>query len=80
MSDHNKPAVLIADDDERSRARLCQGFEFRGWAVFGAADGAAARTLAVEAAPGLAIVDLKTPNGSGLDLVRHLRQDRRSLQ
>jgi len=42
MSDPNKPAALIVDDDERFRERLCQAFAKRGWEVFGAADGVAA--------------------------------------
>jgi two-component system, response regulator RegA len=73
MSDHNKPAVLIVDDDERFRARLCQAFELRGWEASGAPDGPAARALAVEVAPDLALVDLKLASESGLDIVRHLR-------
>ena len=73
MSDHNKQAVLIIDDDERFRARLCQAFERRGWEAFGAADGVAALALAAEAAPDLALVDLKMPGESGLDIVRQLR-------
>ena len=74
MSDQNKPAVLIVDDDERFRARLCQAFGRRGWEATGAGDGAAARELAIEVAPDLAIVDLKMAGESGLDVVRHLRE------
>ena len=74
MSEQNRPAVLIVDDDERFRARLCQAFEFRGWEAFGAAAGAAARALAIEGAPDLAIVDLKMATESGLDVVRQLRE------
>ena len=74
MTDQNKPAALIVDDDERYRVRLCQAFALRGWEAIGAADGAAARTLAVEAAPDLAIVDLRMANESGLDIVRQLRE------
>ena len=66
-------AVLIIDDDERFRARLCRAFELRGWEAFGAADGAAARTIAVEVEPDLALVDLKLASESGLDVVRQLR-------
>jgi two-component system response regulator RegA len=73
MSDQNKPAVLVIDDDERFRVRLCQSFELRGWEAVGAADGAAARTLALELAPDLALVDLKMASESGLDIVRSLR-------
>jgi two-component system response regulator RegA len=74
MSDQDKPAALIVDDDERFRVRLCQAFALRGWEAFGAADGAAARALAVEVAPDLAIVDLRLASESGLDLVRQLRE------
>ena len=65
--------MLVIDDDERFRARLCQAFEFRGWEAFGAADGVVARNLAIEGAPDLAIVDLKMASESGLDVVRQLR-------
>ena len=74
MTDQNKPAALIVDDDERYRVRLCQAFVLRGWEAFGAADGAAARDLAIEVAPDLAIVDLRLPGESGIDIVRQLRE------
>ena len=74
MSDQDKPAALIVDDDERFRVRLCQAFALRGWEAFGAADGAAARDLAVEVAPDLAVVDLRMASESGLDIVRQLRE------
>jgi two-component system response regulator RegA len=74
MSDHDKPAALIIDDDERFRVRLCQAFALRGWEAFGAANGTAARDLAVEVAPDLAIVDLRMASESGLDIVRQLRE------
>ena len=74
MSDQDKPAALIVDDDDRYRVRLCQAFALRGWEAFGAADGAAARALAVEVAPDLAIVDLRMASESGLDIVRQLRE------
>ncbi len=74
MTDNNRPAVLIVDDDDRFRLRLCQAFALRGWEAFDAADGAAARARAVDVAPDLAIVDLKMAGESGLDVVRHLRE------
>lgn len=67
------PRVLIIDDDERFRARLCRSFELRGWEAFGAASGAVAQALAVEVVPDLALVDLKLASESGLDVVRQLR-------
>lgn len=73
MSDQNRPAVLVIDDDERFRARLCRSFELRGWEAVGAGDGVAARALAVDVAPDLALVDLKMEGESGLDIVRNLR-------
>jgi two-component system response regulator RegA len=74
MSDQDKPAALIVDDDERFRVRLCRAFALRGWQAWGAADGAAARDLAVEVAPDLAVVDLRMASESGLDIVRQLRE------
>jgi two-component system response regulator RegA len=74
MSDQNKPAVLIIDDDERFRLSVCHAFERRGWEAFGAVDGVEARSLAAEVAPDLTLVDLKMESESGLDVVRNLRE------
>ncbi|HWF10122.1 MAG TPA: response regulator [Bryobacteraceae bacterium] len=67
-------AALIVDDDDIFRNRLCRAFESRGWETHGAADGAGALQLSAQSSPDLAIVDLRLPGMSGLDIVQGLRQ------
>lgn len=66
-------AVLIVDDDEVFRTRLCRAFRDRGWTAEAAADGQAALRLAREDSPDLAVLDLRMPGMNGLDLARELR-------
>jgi two-component system response regulator RegA len=66
--------LLIVDDDERFRERLMQAFRARGFEVRGAADYDEAVTSAAAESPELALVDLKLPGGSGVDLVRELKR------
>ena len=66
--------LLIVDDDDRFRARLMQAFRERGFEVRGAADSGEALKSAGAESPELALVDLRLPGGSGLDLVRALKQ------
>ena len=73
MSDKENQAALIVDDDEVFRARLCRAFRLRGWEAHEAADAAAALEAARDAAPDLAVVDLRLAGDSGLDVVRGLR-------
>jgi len=65
-------SLLLVDDDDVLRARLARALRARGYVVREAADAAAAhRALAVPAI-GWAVVDLRLPDGSGLDVVRAL--------
>jgi two-component system, response regulator RegA len=67
-------AVLVVDDDEVFRGRLCRAFRDRGWEAREAADAEAGLRLAKEESPDLAVVDLRMPGPSGVDLLRELRQ------
>ena len=67
------PDVLLVDDDEVFRPRLARAFRDRGWQVREARDVAAGRAAIVAAAPGHAVIDLRLPDGSGLELVREVR-------
>jgi two-component system response regulator RegA len=67
-------SVLIVDDDDVYRNRLCRAFADRGWDAIGATDGAEAVALATEESPDLAIVDLRLPESSGLDIIQSLRR------
>lgn len=72
MSDH-RPSLLLVDDDEVFRLRLARALEGRGLEVRCAPDAEAALVLAREESPELALVDLRMPGMSGLDLIRALR-------
>ncbi len=65
--------ILVVDDDAMFRTRLMKALENRGFEVRGAPDVQAAIALAKEDSPEMALVDLKMPGGSGLDLVRELK-------
>lgn len=70
--------VLVVDDDDTFRARLARALVARQYAVVEAVDFDAALARVAECAEqgGIdrAIVDLRMPGRSGLDLVRELRQ------
>lgn len=70
----DKPVVVVVDDDEVFRTRLCRALEQRGWEAHAAADAARALELSGEVSPDLALVDLRMPESSGLDLVRDLKK------
>ena len=67
------PTLLVVDDDEAFRRRLVRAFEARGFDVRWAADAEGAIALATEESPELALVDLRMPGRSGLEVVRDLK-------
>ena len=73
MTSKDKPAVVIVDDDEVYRMRLCRSFRLRGWEAGEAGEARSALALVRETSPDLAIVDLKMPGESGLEVIRRLR-------
>lgn len=73
-----RPVALIVDDDEVFRSRLSRALTDRGWEAHAAADGNAALRAAEEYGPEMAIVDLRLPGMSGLDIVRELSARDRS--
>lgn len=66
-------SFLIVDDDDVFRERLARALSDRGFSVRDAKDGAAALTAARAESPEYAIVDLRMPGMSGLDVVKELR-------
>ena len=62
--------ILIVDDDEPFRLALRNAFVRRGYEVSLAGSPAEAETSLREALPQYAVVDLRMPGGSGLDVVR----------
>ncbi len=72
MSEIVARTVLVVDDDDRLRDRLVRAFAARGHEARGARDVAEGRALASAESPEWAVVDLRMPGGTGLDLVREL--------
>jgi two-component system, response regulator RegA len=72
MSGAVHPRLLLADDDETFRERLGRALRERAYDVVTASDHASALAAARAQAPAFAVVDLKMPGASGLDLVRDL--------
>jgi two-component system response regulator RegA len=66
--------LLVVDDDGPLRTRLVRAFAERGFDAAGAAGYDEAMALARDESPEFALVDLRLPGRSGLDLVRDLKQ------
>ena len=63
------PSLLLVDDDVTLRALLARELAERGFEVRVAGDVASAAALAADDPPELAVVDLRMPGGSGLELI-----------
>ena len=70
----NAPTILLVDDDEVFRQRLARAFADRGFEVSDAANVAAAEALLQQDTPEFAVIDLRMPGRSGLELVHILHQ------
>lgn len=68
------PSLLVVDDNEVLRERLARAFRQRGYDVRTACNYDEAIQQAREDSPEMAIVDLKMPGKSGLELLRDLKQ------
>lgn len=64
--------VLLVDDDEVFRSRLARSLSERGFEVRTASDYDSALAAAKEESPEYAVVDLRMPGHSGLEVVRDL--------
>lgn len=67
------PTLLVVDDDDAFREATKRALERRGFAVSAASDPKAAEALARETVFEYALVDVRMPGGSGIDLVERLR-------
>lgn len=65
-------SVLVVEDDDVYRSRLVRAFQDRGFEAQGAEDGETAVRLATQDSPELALVDMRMPGLSGLDVVKAL--------
>jgi two-component system, response regulator RegA len=74
MNELQKPSILIVDDDEVYRTRLCRAFADRGYDARTAQDFDSAVASASTDSPEFAVIDLKMPGKSGLELVKALKE------
>lgn len=65
--------VIILDDDEIFRNRLCRAFESRHWQAQGVETARAAMVAVEQVEPDLVLVDLRLSGENGLDVVSTLR-------
>lgn len=67
-----EPLLLIVEDDTLLRERLARAFTTRGYDVRQAADLREAEAAATLEPPELVVLDLRMPEGNGLDLIPRL--------
>lgn len=69
-----QPSILLVDDDERLRSRMARAFEERGYEVQHAGEYDGAVAVALRESTEYAVVDLRMPGKSGLEVVRELHR------
>lgn len=67
------PTILVVEDDALFRGVLVRALDGRGYDAVGVGSGAAALAAARADSPEMAVVDLRLPDMSGLDVVRELK-------
>ncbi|AKF84110.1 response regulator transcription factor [Myxococcus fulvus] len=72
VGDGHHPSLLLVDDDATLRERLARAFRERGWEVTTAGDYDEALAAAKRESPEYAVVDLRMPGRSGLEVVKDL--------
>lgn len=70
---HERPKILIIDDDSASSTMCAEIFESAGYLVITAEDGHRGLQLAVERQPDAIVTDLYLPHRTGAELVLLLR-------
>ena len=68
------PSILLVDDDAILRERLAQAIRARGYDVRTAGSADEAMREVDRDSPEMAVVDLKMPGGSGIDVLRALKK------
>src|SRR5438874_3358177 len=66
--------ILIVDDDRSIRELLSMHLEERGFGVMSASTGAEGFRLASESTPSAIVLDMRLPDGSGIDLIPELKK------
>jgi two-component system response regulator RegA len=80
QEENRRRTLLLVDDDDAFRNRLVRAMEKRGYDVSATATVCEARQMAHSVKPEFAVVDMRMPDGSGLDVVKALRQTRANMR
>lgn len=75
MMQPQPPLILIIDDEASIRDGCRQSLEKLGYAVLDAADGGEGIRIAREAKPDIALIDLKIPGLSGMEIIELLSRE-----
>jgi len=67
------PTVLIIEDDDSMSLALKDGFQYEGYTVEIARDGAAGLARITDVAPDVVILDVMLPKMNGLDVLKQVR-------
>lgn len=73
LENAHQPSLMLIDDDAPLRDRLARALTARGLSVRTAGDHDEAVQLAREEAPELAVIDLKLPGATGLEVLQSLK-------
>ena len=71
-----KPRILIVEDEPAMVAGLRDNFEYEGYEVISAGDGAEGLERALADDPDLVVLDVMMPRMSGLDVCKQLKARR----
>jgi DNA-binding response OmpR family regulator len=74
-AESNKPVVLVADDEEDIRILVSFRLDRAGWEVVTAADGQQALDLILERRPDIAVLDVRMPKLTGIEVLEQVRAD-----
>lgn len=78
MDDQNRsdrPVVLVADDDEDILALVSFRLDRAGYEVLSATDGEQALSTILDRQPDLAVLDVRMPKMTGMDVVKGVRDN-----
>ena len=67
-------SILVVDDDDNLRTRMARAFENRGFRAMTASCYSDVESVLREERPNRAVIDLKMPGPSGLDVLKHLME------
>jgi two-component system, OmpR family, response regulator len=80
VNDTERPRVLLIEDNDDHAFYIRKGLANRGFEIDWAADGAEGLRLARETAPRAILLDVMLPHMHGLDLLRELKADERTVE